>query len=131
MPLQGGKEVGWMYSMQKVGAILGPVVGGVVALLFGSQYIFVAGLVLFLLGALPLLATKEPVKTRQKLDFSSLKVEEISRDLVSYSAFQAENVITAIVWPLFIGVFVFRDNPYVQLGGVASISVIAYLSSLQ
>jgi MFS family permease len=121
----GGKEVGWMYIMQKLGAALGPIVGGVIAYFFGSQYIFVAALVVLVAGIIPLLITSEPVKTNQKLDFSGLKVGIIKRDLISYGAFILENSVSIIVWPLFIGVVVFRDNPYVQLGGVSSLSIIA------
>lgn len=122
----GGKEVGWMYVMQKIGAVAGPGLGGLVAYLFGSQYIFVMALGLLFIGIIPLFLTSEPVKTHQKLSFS-LKLGSIRRDLVSYCSLQLENTITIVVWPLFIGVLVFRDNPYVQLGGVASISIIASL----
>lgn len=121
----GGKEVGWMYIMQKVGAILGPIVGGIIAFIFGSQYIFLVALGLLCVGILPLLLTKEPVKTNQKLDYESFKLGKIKYDIISFSALTLENTIVVVMWPLFIGVLVFVDNPYIQMGGVASISIIA------
>lgn len=123
----GGKEVGWMYIMQKVGAIAGPILGGLIAYKFGSQYIFVVALGLLCIGMLPLLATSEPIKIKQKLDFRNLTIKSIKTDLISFSALALENSITLVVWPLFVGVLVFRDNPYIQLGSVASISIIASL----
>lgn len=123
----GGKEVGWVYMMQKSGSILGPLIGGVVAFLFGAEYIFYTALVFFMCGVVPLLMTKEPTKLHQKLDIRHLSPGAIKRDLISFGAFQIENTISIVIWPLFIGVIVFKDNPYIQIGSVASISVIASL----
>ncbi len=125
--IHGGKEVGWMYIMQKVGLTLGPIAGGIIAFMFGSQYIFMAALGLLCLGVVPLLITAEPVKTKQKLDFNHLKIKDIKSDLISYSGVVLENSISIVIWPLFVGIIVFRDNPYLQLGGIASISIIASL----
>lgn len=123
----GGKEVGWMYIMQKAGAVVGPILGGVIALVFGSQYIFLAALVMLSIGILPLFFTAEPMLVKQKLDFNKLKIEDIKTDLGVYSAVVLENSISLIIWPLFVGVIVFQDNPYLQLGSVASLSIIAAL----
>lgn len=121
----GGKEVGWMYIMQKLGLIIGPILGGVIAYMFGSQYIFMVALGILALGVLPLLLTAEPVKTKQKINFNNLKIKDIKPDLISYSAVVLENSVTLVVWPLFIGVIVFQDNQYLQIGSVASISIVA------
>lgn len=123
----GGKEVGWMYSMEKLGGTLGPLLGGLLAFLFGSQYIFIVAIILLFVGAIPLFLTREPVRTRQDIDFKKLNVEEIPRDLISYGALVLENSICVAVWPLFIGVVVFVDSPYLKLGSVASISIIIAL----
>jgi MFS family permease len=125
--IHGGKEVGWMYIMQKIGLTLGPIVGGVIAYIFGSQYIFMAALGLLFLGVLPLLFTAEPVKIKQKLDFNQLKVNDIKSDITAYSGLVLENSISIVVWPLFVGVIVFKDNQYLQLGSIASLSIVASL----
>lgn len=125
--VHGGKEFGWVYIMQKMGSVLGPVVGGAVAVLFGSQYIFFAALILFAVGSIPLLLTAEPTRLGQKLDFKHLSFKSIKPDIISFGAFAVENTISVVIWPLFIGVIVFKENPYVQIGGVASLSMIAAL----
>ncbi len=123
--MHAGKEVSWVFIMQKAGAVLGPVLGGVIAYLFGSQYIFVAALVVLCLGIIPLLATAEPTKTKQKLNFKNITAGQIKYDLFAYAGYSLESTITIVVWPLFVGIIVFRDNPYIQLGSVMSLSIIA------
>lgn len=118
-----GKEVGWSYVMERSGAVLGPVVGGLVAFVFAPQYTFAVSIIILLLAAVPLFLTKEPVQTRQKLNFTKLKVSKVKRDAISYSALGVETTVSMVVWPLFLGVIVFRDNPYVQLGLITSISI--------
>lgn len=120
----GGKEIGWMITMEKIGNILGPVTGGLVAYFWDPRYIFVIAAGLLLVGAIPLFLTAEPVKTKQHVDFSSLKGANLTRDYISYGAFGVENTICMIVWPLFAAVYVLSDNPYAQLGSVASASII-------
>jgi MFS family permease len=119
-----GKEVGWLYTMEKTGGILGPIVGGVIGFVFGGEYIFAAAMVLMLIAAAPLFLTHEPVKTRQKLDFKGVHVKDIKHDLGSYAALALENSISNIVWPFFVGVIIFTQNPYILLGSITSAAVV-------
>lgn len=123
----GGKEVSWAYTMQKLGTVLGPVIGGAVAYFFGSEYIFYVALSLFVVASVPLMLSQEPTKLRQKLDISHLPFRSIKYDLISFGALSVEDTVSRTVWPLFVGVVVFTENPYIQLGGVASLSVIVSL----
>lgn len=117
-----GKEVGYMYIMQKVGLTVGPLLGGVVATLLGPSYVFLTACILLAVGALPLLKTAEPVQTRQRLDFS-LSVRKIANDLKSSAALQTEDVLTKLLWPAYIGIFVLGKGVYAKLGVLASVSV--------
>ncbi len=121
----GGKEVGWLYTMERSGAIFGPIVGGLVAYAVGPQYTFGVAILLLILGVVPLFLTKEPVKTNQHINIIGLRPEAIKRDLLSYGAFVIETAVSITIWPLFLGVIVFRENAYVQLGGIVSASIIA------
>ncbi len=126
----GGKEVGWMFVMQKTGLALGPIIGGVVAYFFGAQYIFLVSIILLFLGTLPLLSTAEPIKTRQFINFSALPIRRVSRDIFSHAAQGTEALIQLTVWPFFIALIIFPESPYINLGFITSVSVvIAFLAS--
>lgn len=120
----GGREVGWAYVMERSGAVLGPLVGGLVAFVFAPQYTFAVSIAILSVAAVPLFLSKEPVQLKQKLNFKDLKIKKIKADVISYSALVVETTISLVVWPLFVGVIVFKDNPYVQLGVITSISII-------
>lgn len=123
----GGKELGWMISMEKVGAVLGPIVGGVVGFIFGAQYIFAAAILLLFVGIVPLFLTQEPTATNQKLDFKGLNFKDIKYDIFSWASMLVENTSMIIVWPLFLAIFVFSNNPYIQVGAITSLSVFVSL----
>lgn len=119
----GGKELGYVTIMERIGAVMGPVVGGVVATVFGPQYIFLVTIVLLLGGLVPLFRTAEPVQTRQRLNFRMLKINEHVRDFVSVAGFGVEHFISIFIWPLYMGVFILSaEAGYVQLGVLASVS---------
>lgn len=123
----GGKEVGWLISVEKVGAVLGPIVGGVVGYVFGAQYIFAAAILLLFIGIVPLFLTQEPTATNQKLDFKGLDLQSIKYDIISCTSMLVENVIVIVMWPLFLAIFVFANNPYIQIGAITSLSVFVSL----
>jgi MFS family permease len=120
----GGKELGWLFGFQRVGIALGPIVGGLVAYFFGAEYIFLVSIIVLFMGTVPLFFTAEPTKVHQKITFSELNLKAIKKDLIAYSAVGVENMVSMIIWPFFIGVFVFTKDPYIKLGVVTSASVI-------
>lgn len=121
----GGKELSYVNIMEKTGAALGPVVGGVVATVFGAQYMFMLSVLLLLLGLIPLFTSAEPVKTRQKLDFRGLDIAPIKRHFISYGFLGIENTLSLFWWPLFLGSFVLLGNAaYAKFGLLLSVSFI-------
>lgn len=121
----GGKELGLMTALERLGGALGPLIGGAVAYLFGPQYTIVMALVFFALAVIPLFITAEPVRTHQKLDFRDLPYRALTRDFFSFSMLGVENTISLGLWPLFLAVTVFAANPYIGVGFVTSLGVIA------
>lgn len=120
----GGKELGVLNIMERIGATMGPLVGGVIATLFGAEYTFLAATIFFIFALIPLFFTKEPTKTGQILDYFGLDLSKLSRDVISFAGLGIENSIRMSLWPLFLALFVFKDNVYVQIGILSSFAVI-------
>jgi MFS family permease len=123
----GGKEIGFMMMMQRVGGLLGPLVGGLMATFFGPQYAFLAAIVFFSAGALPLFVTAEPVRTRQKINFRDLPVSRLKRDFIVYTSVGIEHSVAIQMWPLYVGVFLISGGVYAKIGVLASLGAIIAL----
>lgn len=119
----GGKELGFMTIIERIGRTLGPVLGGLVAAAFDARYTFVMAVGLFMAGLVPLFLTGEPVQTHQRLDFRGLQIGKLHRDLFSFTAVEIENTISLVLWPLFMTLFIFQHNPYAKIGLVTSIAM--------
>lgn len=128
----GGKELGFISIVERVGNAMGPLIGGLVATLFGGQYIFLAAIILLTVGLVPLFRTAEPVRLKQHLDFKGFKIDNLKRDFVSVVGIGIENTLTMYIWPLFLGLFVLTGTSvYVKLGAISSISFIVSICSAQ
>lgn len=123
--LNGGKELGFMTIVERVGAALGPVLGGVVATLFGAQYTIMAAIALFVAAVIPLFLTAETTRLHQKISFIGLPYKKLWRDFASYAALSADNTISITVWPLFAAITVLTVNTYASIGLVTSLGVVA------
>lgn len=127
--VHAGKELGYMQIMDKIGGLAGPIFGGVVGVLVGSQFIFGAAALMLIASLWPLFRTSEPTKTRQKLDFKGLPVNKIRHDIAAYVFLGIENTFCIALWPVFISVFVLSGSVYLQLGILSSLSVLAAIAS--
>lgn len=126
----GGKEIGYLNIMERLGFAIGPVVGGLIAMWFGGQYIFLAATVLLFIGVIPLFQTGEPTKTHQKLDWKGLDVGKLKRDFFSFGALGVEHTLSMFLWPLYLGLFVLAGSTaYAKLGALSSISVIVSMTT--
>lgn len=126
----GGKELGYVNIMEKVGFAVGPLAGGLIATVFGGQYIFLLGTILLIVGLIPLFQSGEPVKQKQKLDWRGLDIADMKYDFLSYAALGIENTFSIMLWPLYLGIFVLVGSAaYAELGALSSISVVASILS--
>jgi MFS family permease len=122
---RAGAELGHMMTYEKIGGLLGPIIGGLLGSAFGPQYIFLIATALFFGSLWPLFLTKEPVLTRQKLDFKSLPLHKIKDDLVSYCFMGVENTLCVNIWPFYVAVFVLSGAVYAQLGALSALGVLS------
>jgi MFS family permease len=125
-----GKELGYVEIMSKIGAIIGPVLGGVVAIVFGPQFIFVVSTVLLMAGLLPLFTTSEPTRTRQKLNYRSFSLLNVQQHITPIAAVHLENTLSIMMWPLFLALFVIPGTGvFIQIGILSSVSVLVAILS--
>lgn len=121
----GGKELGFMTIMERIGAAMGPVVGGVIATLFGPQYTIAAALLLFVGAVIPLFFSAEPTRTHQKLAFRGLPYRKLKRDFLTRAAMGMDNTASLILWPFYAAMVLLTVNTYASVGLVTSLGIIA------
>lgn len=121
----GGKELGFMTIMERIGAALGPVIGGVIATLFGPQYTIAAALLLFTGAVIPLFLSAEPTRLHQKLQFRGLPYRKLRRDFVTRVAVGMDNTASLVLWPFYAAIVLLTVNPYASVGLVTSLGIIA------
>lgn len=126
---KAGAELGHMQTFEKIGYMLGPLLGGVIGSVFGPEYIFMAATALLIVSLWPLFLTSEPTKVHQKIDFRTLPVERIKRDLFVYSCLAIENTLAINTWPFYVAVFLLSGAVYAQLGALSAFGVLAALLS--
>lgn len=125
-----GKEIAFMNILEKIAASLGPIVGGFLAFLAGPEVVMVLSVILFLLAALPLFKTAEPVRIHQKLEFRGFPWRTTWRSLVAETAVGVDVFTTGTAWTIFMATVVFSTSTnkiYAEVGVVTSISIIAAL----
>ena len=62
-----GKEIGTMQIFDKIARIVSPIVGGVIASVYGPQVTIIVASLMLVVAAVPLFKTIEPTMTRNKL----------------------------------------------------------------
>ncbi|QHN43239.1 MFS transporter [Candidatus Mycosynbacter amalyticus] len=121
-----GKEISFMNIMDKIAAGVSPLIGGVIAWLASPELTMWLAAGLFLVAALPLLRTAEPVRVGQKLSFRGFPWRETWRSLVANVGVGLDNTTSIVLWPLFLTVVVFASSGssvYAQIGGLATVTL--------
>lgn len=126
---KAGAELGHMQVFEKIGYMLGPLVGGVVGSLLGAEYIFITATLLLILSLWPLFLTSEPTKTHQKIGFKTLPVDKIKRDLFANACLGVENTLCQNAWPFYVAVFILSGAVYAQLGLLTAFGVLVAIVS--
>ncbi len=127
--INSGKEIGYMTIMERIGTVLGPITGGVVGTIFGSQFIFLVATMALLASLWPLFQSKEPVIAHQKLNFRDFPLDKVRRDLIAYAGVGVENTLCINLWPLYVSLFALTGGVYAKLGALSSAAVIASIGS--
>lgn len=119
-----GKEMGFMNILSKIAVVISPVAGGIIATVFGPQSILIVASVVLVIAVIPLMMSKEPVKTHQKFTYKGIGIAKMKRALLVNAFSNMENSLTIWLWPLYVGIFIFLNEPYLKLGIVTSLGVV-------
>lgn len=125
-----GKEIGFMYIVEKLGAGIAPVVGGFIAYLFGPETAMWMASILFLLSAAPLFFSPEPVMTHQHIIFRGFNWRATWRNLISALSIGADQALSGAMWSLFVAIAVFGATSNVVYAQVGALLGIAFAASL-
>lgn len=125
-----GKEIGYMTIIEKIATGASPLIGGLLAFLFGPEVVMVISALFFLFSAVPLLLTAEPIPTHRPLNFSGFPWRLTYRSLLAEIAIGVDIFTTLTAWSLFMVVAVFvsgGDQVYAEIGFVSSVTLVASL----
>ena len=120
----GGKEIGYLQIFERFGAVIGPLLGGLIAGFFDPRYTIAIAIIVLCGSLIPLFLTEEPTRKNQQLRTKGFPFRRHIRDFSVSSAFVVENNISITIWPLFLGAFVLLSNTYQALGILVATSTV-------
>lgn len=121
----GGHQLGLISNLSNIAGALGPLIGGISAYLFGGNMMFIIGVIIFLLSALPLFTRYRSEALPGGLHIKQLLHRDVHRDILSITTFGVEFAAWLYIWPLFVAIAVFATSPYAQVGIVTTIGILA------
>jgi MFS family permease len=128
-----GKELGYMQVVEKIAGVLSPVVGGIIASVFGQTTVLIIAAILFAVAALPLLRTGEPTKIRQKIRWKGFPWRISWRSIVAENGIGVDYAASGVLWSLFLAASVFAyqgEGVYVTVGILTALSTaMAFISA--
>ncbi len=120
----GGTEQSWVRFVEYGAGVLGPVLGGLVAEVYGFSVLFLASAATVALAGITLLKTKERYRAHE-FEYTSpwrLIVSRRHRNMVVSMIGWGENFVYLALWPVWL-IIIFRDVELV--GVIASMSAVA------
>lgn len=121
-----GKEIGFMNAIDKIASGLSPLIGGLIAWLIAPEVTIWVAAGLFSVAAIPLFRTAEPVRLRQKINFSGFPWRQARAGLLANMAVGADVAVTKTVWQLFLVAVLFAssgEDAYAKIGALASVTI--------
>src|SRR3989344_1193500 len=118
-----GTELSWLIALTEGIGVLGPMLGGIVATLFGFPILFIMAALVALAAGWPLLKTKERFQ-RQRFAYLApwrLMRERAFRGTLLTMVGWSENLIDLVFWPIFMFMIVGSVD---RLGFLASLNIL-------
>lgn len=123
-----GKQLSYMYIIEKIAMAIAPTVGGFVAFWIGPEAAIWLAAILFSLAAIPLFFTPEQIRRRQRVIYRGMSWSFLRPQVGAKMVSGGIQVATESIWPVYVALIVFSiyDNAvYAQLGVLFSISILA------
>lgn len=118
---QVAREFSFMYAIISVMQILGPMMGGFLALFLGSSSIFIIGSIIYACSAIPLLWTAEEFTPKNYKFSETWKLyKQYPAKFFGYMGF-GEELIVMTAWPIFI--FLLIRN-YQDIGSLVTVATL-------
>ncbi|HMQ02094.1 MAG TPA: MFS transporter [Candidatus Doudnabacteria bacterium] len=118
---QVGREFSFMYAIMSLMQILGPMMGGFLALFLGSSSIFVIGSIIYVCSAIPLMWTAEVFTPKEYKFADTWKIyKQYPARFAGYFGF-GEELIVLTIWPIFI--FFLLKN-YQDIGSLVTVATL-------
>ncbi len=113
-----GKQIGLSRILMSSAGAIAPLVGGLILTAFGFKVLFIITSLLLLVSTFPLFMSKE-IHEPAKFSFQNFFQGHKLRNISGYMGFGIENRLAAVIWPLFIFVFILEES-YLTLGGIST-----------
>jgi len=127
-----GREIGYMHMLEQIARGSSPFIGGFLAYWFGPQVTLFVAAGIFLLSALPLFFTAEPVRTHQSITFHGIPWKRIRHPMLAYAADGWDTIASSLLWSLFVAIAILgttSNTIYAQLGVLASLTMVTGIMS--
>ena len=127
-----GKEIAFINILEKIAIGLSPIIGGLFAFWFGLQIVIWLAAILFVISALPLLRSAEPVNTHQKIKLRGFPLRASIRSLIAETGCGFDYVATGVIWSLFIVIVIFPGvgwDVYIKLGVLSSVTILVAIAT--
>ncbi len=127
-----GTQIAFMNIFEKITTGLSPLIGGIIAFIWGPQVVIIVSAVLFALAAVPLFRTGEQVSVNQKLVFRGFPWRLLKQHTVAQFAIGFDTFATGTAWSLFVAVVVIgvsstNNDVYVVTGALLSVALVVAL----
>jgi|GEM_PF-3492006 MFS family permease len=130
---QRGREIGVLFSVVELVAIVGPIIGGFISYQFGFSILFAAAAFLMIASVFPLLLSPE-IYNKHRFHFRNLwgVAKKYPYNFFGYWGY-AEDLMLMSLWPLYIYAIipaVFSVGVVITVASLIAIVVMLYLGKL-
>lgn len=126
----GGKELSFITICERIGSSLGPLVGGLVASFYNPKATIIIAIIVMAGSLVPIFMSAEPTRVKQKIILKGFPWRRHKWDFISASFFGVENVVSVVIWPIFIALAVFQQNTFAAVGLLVSLSTVVALGAI-